>query len=335
LIRPDLIIKRIIMNPEYLKKRLTLFFLFIISGLIIFISGCKKDTESEQQRKEAITQKLNNQISADTLESLVTWMQNMGTRFALADNHRNIAVKIKNRFKMMGYTDARIDSFQFNKTYQGINYQQWQFNVIATLTGTAYPDSICIIGGHYDDNLRTGDLFSVIPGANDNASGVAAALEIARVMKKNNYSPLNTIEFIAFGCEELGLNGSSDYASDSRQNSKKIKMMLNNDMIAYQPENNQEEWIVNILDYNNSHTLRTEAEQMCTRFTVLKYTNDNTYNKQSDSYPFFINGYKALFFFSNNIDPNYHTTEDLAVSCNFDYCREIVKVSCALLVDNN
>jgi leucyl aminopeptidase len=236
---------------------------------------------------------------------------------------------------MMGYSDTRIDSFQISKTYQNINYQQWQYNVIATLEGNSYPDSVCIIGGHYDDNLRTGDPFSIIPGANDNASGVAATLEIARVMKKNNYSPQSTIEFIAFGSEELGLYGSSAYAADSRQNSKKIRMMLNNDMIAYQPGTIKSDWIVNILDYDNSHILRTEAEQMCIRFTVLKYTNDNTYNKQSDSYSFFTYGYKALFFFSNYVDPNYHTLDDLAGNCNFDYCCEIVKVCCSLLVDKN
>ena len=74
-----------------------------------------------------------------------------------------------------------------------------------------------------------------VPGANDNASGVAAALELARVMRKNNFSPRNTIEFIAFGAEELGLYGSKAYAAQANGSSKKIKMMLNNDMIAYEP----------------------------------------------------------------------------------------------------
>jgi leucyl aminopeptidase len=323
-----------IMNHKHLKNKLPVFFLFILSGLIFFTSSCKKDEETEQQRKEAITQNLINQISADTLESRVTWMQNMGTRFALAPNHRNVAVNIMNRFKMIGYSDSRIDSFQINRTYQNVNYQQWQYNVIAILEGDSYPDSVCIVGGHYD-NIKSVDPFSIVPGANDNASGVAAALEIARVMKKNKYSPHNSIEFIAFGCEELGLYGSRAYSTDSRQNLKTVKMMLNNDMIAFQPGNNQSEWFVNIMDYDNSHNLRKEAEQMCSRFSVLKYKNDNTSNKQSDSYPFFINGYEALFFFSNYIDPNYHTPDDLAVYCNFDYCREIVKVCCALLVNNN
>lgn len=323
------------MSLKLIKNYHTPIFFLILSGLILLITNCTRDEDSERLSKAEITVSLNNDISADTLKSLVTWLQDMGTRFALSNNHRNVAIKIKSRFNAIGYANTRIDSFLINYTFQNINYQQWQYNVIATLEGNSYPDSICIVGSHYDDNLRTGDPFSIVPGANDNASGVAAALELARVMKKNRYSPRNSIEFIAFGSEELGLYGSTAYATASRQTSKNIKMMLNNDMIAFQPGTNTSDWIVNIMDYDNSHELRAESEQMCTRFTVLKYINDNTFNKQSDSYPFFTNGYKALFFFSNNIDPNYHTLYDLAASCNFNYCREIVKVCCALLVENN
>jgi Zn-dependent M28 family amino/carboxypeptidase len=158
---------------------------------------------------------------------------------------------------------------------------------------------------------------------------------VARIMKKNKYIPENTIRFIAFGSEELGLIGSNAFASDAVANNVKIKFMLNNDMIAYEPDNNKANWSVNIIDYDNSHYLMTEAEQLCSKYTVLKYFNDNTHNRQSDSYPFFTNGYKALFFFSQKIDPNYHTLNDLASNCNFEYCREIVKISCAILVNKN
>jgi hypothetical protein len=310
--------------------------IFIIAVLLTTLNtSCKREELTNEERKEIITRQLNDAISSDTLESIVTWLQNMGTRFALADNHRNVAVKIRNRFRRMGYSDARIDSFQVNRVYQGISYQQWQYNVIASVAGRINRDSVCIMGAHYDDNLRTGDPFAFAPGANDNASGVAATLEMARVMKKYKYAPVNTIEFIAFGGEELGLLGSVAYSSEAVRHLEKIKLMLNNDMIAFQPGMNKEEWIVNILDYENSHPLRTIAETMCNRYTALQFKNDNTYNRQSDSYPFYLNGYSAIFFFSNIMDPNYHTLNDLTTNCNFEYCREVVKVNCAILVDNN
>ena len=312
-----------------------LLFFVSLAGLSLLVTNCTKEEHPEIQAKEAMTLLLTNDISADSLQSFVTWMQGMGTRFALSDGHRNVALGIKNRFIRMGYSDTKIDSFLVIKTYNSVNYEQWQYNVIATLEGSLSSDSVSILGGHYDNILGAGDPFTIVPGANDNASGVAAALEVARVMKKNNYIPENTIRFIAFGSEELGLIGSNTYASDAAANNVKIKFMLNNDMIAYEPDNNKANWSVNIIDYDNSQYLMTEAEQLCSKYTVLKYFNDNTHNKQSDSYPFFTNGYKALFFFSQMIDPNYHTLNDLASNCNFEYCREIVKISCAILVDKN
>jgi len=304
-------------------------------GISIFIITCTKDKDPEAVNKESVTLKITGEISADTLEAYTAWLIGMGTRFALADNHRNVALNILTKFEIMGYTDSRLDSFMIDRIYKDIRYQQWQYNVIATLEGNTYPDSICIVGGHYDNNLRTGDPFSVVPGGNDNASGVAAVLELARIFRKYNFVPRNTIEFIAFGSEELGLYGSRAYTAHVAESSKKIKMMLNHDMIAYEPLKDNSGWIVDIKDYDNSHDLRDEAEEMCVKFTSLGYTNDNTYNQQSDSYPFFEAGFRALFFFSNKMDPEYHSLNDRLVNCNFGYCREIVKVSCALLVYNN
>lgn len=297
-------------------------------------SGCTKE-DSEIQKKEALIHSLLNDIRSDSLEAAVLWLQNMGTRFALADNHRKVANMIKSRFIRMGYLNTRVDSFPVNKTYRDINYEQWQYNIIAFIEGTMYPDSLCIIGGHYDNILKSDDPFNIVPGANDNASGVAAAMEIARVFKYNNFSPRNSIMFIAFGAEEIGLWGSINFAANPHEFSQKIKFILNHDMIAYEPENDPSAWCVNILDYDNSHNLRADAEKICASFTKLNFRNDNANNKKSDSYPFFTNGYKALFFASDKVDPNYHTLNDVAANCNFDYCREIVKISCALLADKN
>lgn len=323
------------MRSESVNKNHSAYFLLIILGLTLLIVTCTRDEDSEAVRRESLTRKLTEDINADSLESYVTWMEGMGTRFALADNHRDVAMAILMKFKTLGYSNTRLDSFLLDRTYDNIRYLQWQYNVIATLDGTLFPDSVCIVGAHYDDNLNTGDPFSVAPGANDNASGVAAALELARVIRKNNFSPKNRIEFIAFGAEELGLYGSKAYAAEANRSSENIKMMLNNDMIAFEPGTDPSAWNVVIKDYDNSHDLRQEAEKMCLKYTSLSYTNDNTYSQQSDSYPFFTEGFEALFFFSDTMDPGYHSLNDLSANCNFGYCREIVKMSCALLVYNN
>jgi hypothetical protein len=318
-----------------MKKYRRLIFIVSIILISILVSTCKKDEETEVERKERFINEINSEISADSLRSVVSWLQGMGTRFALADNRRVVAMNIKKRFERLGYSDCRLDSFMFVNTYRNINYQYWHYNVITTITGSVYPDSVCIIGAHYDDILASGDPFTIAPGANDNASGVAALFEIARVIKKNDFIPVNTIEFIAFGAEEFGLFGSFAYSNNAKLNQKKIKLMLNNDMIGFQPSMNQSDWVVNIIDYDNSHNLRKEAEILCNRFTSLIPYNNNTYYKQSDSYPFFLNGYKALFFISASSDPYYHSLNDTVEKYNYEFCREIVKLSCAILIDKN
>jgi len=311
-------------------------YMFPAIVIILILASCAKE-ETLEEIRESITLDLIEDISADSLESYVTWMQNMGTRFCLADNRREVAVKIRDKFRSFGYTAAYLDSFLLERAYRDIDYSLWQYNVIARLNGYQYPDSVSVMGAHYDSILggSESDPFSSAPGAHDNASGVAAALEVARVMKKNDFSPDGSIEFVAFTAEELGLYGSWDYADKASDSQMKIKMMLNNDMIAYEPSTNMNEWKVNVLNYVNSLNLPDIASRLAAKYTVLDTYTDNTFNKYSDSYQFSIYGYPALFFFKDADDPNYHSLNDIVDNCNFAYCREIVIISAAMLVEKN
>ncbi len=310
-------------------------FRFLLPVAVLFsLTQCKKE-DPEKIRRENFTNLLLTDINAGSIENNIIWLQDMGTRFALAENHKKVAKDIKDRFAGIGYTNAKIDSFHISKTYRNIVYEQMQYNVIATIEGTKYPDSLCIIGAHYDDVLASGDPFTDGRGANDNASGVAGILEIARAMKENDFTPETTIKFVAFGAEELGLLGSSDFVSYPHDPGQAIRFMLNFDMIATETSANKSMWRVNIIDYDNSYGLRKDAEEICTRYTRLQYKNDNTNNKRSDSYPFFVSGTRALYFLSDEIDPGYHTLSDITANCNFDYCSEIAKLACALLVSKN
>jgi len=87
-------------------------------------------------------------------------------------------------------------------------------NVIGELKGCERPDEIVLIGGHYDTVLE-------VQGAEDNAGGTAIVLELARVFKERGTK--RTIRYIAWGCEELGLLGSRDYAKRLRESSEKAK----------------------------------------------------------------------------------------------------------------
>lgn len=106
-------------------------------------------------------------------------------------------------------------------------------NVVATLKGTQ-PESVnrtYVVSGHYDSMCTSPtDAVCDAPGANDDASGVAAALEMARVMSKGNFEA--TIIFMAVAGEEQGLVGSTYFAEQAKQKNMDIEAMFTNDIIG-------------------------------------------------------------------------------------------------------
>jgi len=303
----------------------------LVISLAAFITGCRK--EPEMTREEFVSY-MSGQVSSVNLESSVRWLEGMGTRFALAENRRDVAVNIRDRFISMGYHSASLDSFYLQKTIQDVTWSTWQYNVIASIEGRE-DDSICIVGAHYDSYASGVNPFVTAPGANDNGSGTAAVMEIARIIRGSRLRPRHTVMFIAFAAEELGLHGSYSQAEKSAANGDKIIMMLNHDMISYVANPDEKPWHLNLIHYENSADLRDEAALLCNAHSSLVSYSDNTFNDRSDSYPYYLNGFEALFFHQSDIEGTYHTAGDRVTVCNFEYAREVVKVSCALLVDNN
>jgi len=102
-------------------------------------------------------------------------------------------------------------------------------NIVAEIAGTVRPAEIVIIGAHYDSPPGS-------PGADDNASGVAALLELAR--RFSHGKPARTLRFVAFTNEEppyfqTGLMGSRVYASGAKRRNEKIVAMLSLESIGY------------------------------------------------------------------------------------------------------
>jgi len=103
-------------------------------------------------------------------------------------------------------------------------------SVVATLAGDE-PGRTYIMSSHYDDcHGDCTDGTGVAPGADDNASGVAAVLEAARVMAPHHFK--GTILFVCFDGEELGLWGSAHLADELKAKGEPVLAMLNNDVIG-------------------------------------------------------------------------------------------------------
>ena len=106
-------------------------------------------------------------------------------------------------------------------------------NVVATLKGTQPEavDRIYVVSGHYDSMCNsTTDAKCDAPGANDDASGTAAVLEMARVMAKYQFEA--TIVFMAVAGEEQSLLGSTHFAEQAKQKNWNIDAMFTNDIIG-------------------------------------------------------------------------------------------------------
>ncbi len=105
-------------------------------------------------------------------------------------------------------------------------------NIVATLPGTdPAPGRVLVVSGHYDSRATNPlDATSPAPGADDDASGTAAVLELARVMSGYKFGA--TIVFLAVAGEEQGLNGSTHWAQGAKDRHLDIEAMLDNDIIG-------------------------------------------------------------------------------------------------------
>jgi|GEM_PF-3687527 len=196
-----------------------------------------------------------------------------------------------------------LEVYQQNFTYDGAE----SANVIAELPGSD-PDleeQTFIIGGHLDSiNNRGAD--EPAPGADDNGSGIAVTLEAARVLSEYEFE--RTIKFAAWGAEELGLHGSSHYASNVDPEVD-LRGKFNYDMVGYAEDdvlditlhaNTQSNWM---LDYKADVA---EAYEPGVNFTY-EYDSSET---RSDHASFWDEGYNATLAIETVFNPDYHTEND-------------------------
>ena len=128
-------------------------------------------------------------ISTDSIKSYIDKITDFKTRFMLADNRKEIAQWFVDKFKSFAYDQIAIDSFQNTIEWpmqNGKNVTSWQYNISAIFPGSVTSDTICVLGAHYDCMIMGPgtDPYKFSPGADNNASGLAVCLEIARVLTK-------------------------------------------------------------------------------------------------------------------------------------------------------
>lgn len=275
-------------------------------------------------------------ISIDSITSYIQQLQNFGSRFMLAPNRFEVSEWVADKFFSMGFTDVEYDTFyaytnwsEFGFSFDTVTTQR---NVIATLPGTVYPERVYIFCGHYDSFNESSEIMNYAPGADDNASGTAAVLELARALMLSNFLPESTIKFIAFAAEELmysGDAGSEHFALEAFNEGMDIRMVSNHDMISYTSQSLENSYIN--IGYNPGSKYLAWIGVNC----IEKYTSINGIfggHVGADLQPFEEMGYRGLYFEETEFSPFYHTGNDVIENYSMEFCTEVIKASCATLI---
>lgn len=203
------------------------------------------------------------------------------------------------------------------------------YNVIATLTGTAHPDVWYIVCGHYDSISEIPTRSA--PGAEDNGSGTAGVLELARVLA--GHPQPATIKFIAFAGEEEGLLGSDAYIRSlaSAGDIGKVKGVINMDMISYSADNDLD---IVLETSAFAKPLLDTLVQAAAQFTTLRVaTSFNPFG--SDHVPFLKQGVQAILTIDGdwNSYPSYHQSTDVPARVTVQMGMQVLRMNLAGLVE--
>lgn len=213
----------------------------LLAIVVISLSGML-EAQPPTSKDPAIVSMLQ-QVSSKNLQGTVEKLVGFGTRHTLSDtvsDTRGIGAArrwVKYQFdndasQSGGRMHVYFDTFTLPADSQRISKPTVLKNVIAELKGTdPSDDRVLLVSGHLDS--RVTDVMnstSVAPGANDDASGVSAVLEIARVMASHPFPA--TIVFMVVSGEEQGLFGSTHMAKIAAGKNWNIVAMLNNDIIG-------------------------------------------------------------------------------------------------------
>jgi Peptidase family M28 len=316
------------------------------------------------------------EISARNIERTILTLVSFGTRNTLSaqdDPHRGIGAArdwLLEEFRKAaarsgGRMTVEAQTFVQPVTPPRVPVATPVTNVVATLRGSqaASAGRTYVVSGHYDSMpTNVTDFTSDAPGANDDASGVAAVLEMARVMATRSFDA--TIVFMAVAGEEQGLLGSTYFAQQAKQQGRDIQGMFTNDIIGNSHGQN---------GVHDPHSVRIFAEglpqtpspleaewrryggeadsptRQLARYVKEVAENDATgmrvnmiyrrdrYGRGGDHIPFLTQGYPAVRFTEANEDWRHQHQDvrvengvqygDLPQFVDFQYCARVARVN--------
>ncbi len=276
-------------------------------------------------------------VSTDSIKSKLHKLSSYHTRHTKSKYIHEVAQWLRSEFESMGYND--LFYHKYNENIDGTDYELK--NVICNKKGRN--NKWVLICAHYDSRMeRIDDHTSSAPGANDNASGVGAILEIARLLRQVDLE--YGVQFALFSGEEQGLLGSKHYAKFVKENNLSIYRLINLDMIGYpqlnagivliekddhsDPAHNQ----VSGNDEDSIEFARIMADM--SSYTDLKISLDSIWN--SDYEPFEAEGYVVVGAYDGSANedqnPHYHDSSDTPSLIDWTYLTSVTKLVMATVL---
>jgi hypothetical protein len=262
-------------------------------------------------------------VQQQNLQTHVNALAGIFSRRATLPGHQQAVSYVQNQLASVPELTVALDTFSLS----------YGPNVIAELPGNDLANEIVMVGAHLDSIVFSGTN-DRSPGADDNASGSAAVLELARILSQ--YEFRRTIRFAWWSAEEFGLIGSAAYAQAAAARGDQIVAYVNTDMNAYRAPGDSLSmtFITNDATPSLTSALIQSAQ---TYVPTLPVTQGQISGGTSDHRAFFQAGFPAAFPFEDAIDysPFIHSSQDdVGISANdFVQSALITQVLAAGLAD--
>lgn len=294
---------------------------------VTFFSCCKRGTSGDSSNKGSGN--IENNISQSTLriKKTIEFLVTLNGRQAGTDDSRKAALYLEKELKKLGtepFDGAYIHEFTFNKTKK-------DQNVVGCFPGKS--SEIIILGAHYDHLGQVGK--DIYPGADDNASGTAAVLEMMTQLKGK--STQFKICAVFFGAEEKPIIGSSHFVEKHSNILKNLKLLINLDMVGREFfgsafGKNSPDGVALILNRINEK-LSTAMPGVFKKHGLQPMVVGDPFIQSFgagfsyDSIPFNKKGFSTIFI-STGLHKDYHKVTDTSEKINF---KKIASISTAVI----
>lgn len=259
------------------------------------------------------------EVSPERLRANILALQNFKTRYASTPQCEAAGVFILKQFRHTGLT-ATAAPFSFETYYKSKN-------ILAFIPGKVAPEKMVLACAHYD-SYSTNPLVEA-PGADDNASGTAALLELAQILADEEFD--FSIVLLCVSAEEWGLYGSAHYARQARAAGAEIIAVVNLDMVAYPGEQQR---VLDVIGNQKSEWLADRFIAIAQPYVSLHLAKViNPSLTWSDHSSFWDQGYSALCGIEDSDNPYYHRSSDILDTLDLNFAAEVVKASLAAVAD--